>query len=121
MKFIHLKRHNMKCTLYGIMILLFGIIVYRIIVISRLLPNIMHEGMVAIPTKPVNDKPVNDKPSTVSGTDNSSDKINNMIDETGKKIKIVEKNGSGQKDKLASMNTKIDFINKELDKKLKPE
>jgi len=118
MKAIHLKSHNMKRVIYGILVVLFAIIVYRIILISRLLPNIIYEGLVDSSTKPDDAKPPDAKP--VTGTDNSA-KISAMIDDTSKKIKIVEKNGSGQKDKLASINTKIDFINKELDKKLKSE
>ena len=111
MKAIHLKSPNMKRVIYGIVVLLFAFIVYRIILISRLLPNIIYEGLVDSSTKLDDAKPV-------TWTDNSV-KISAMIDETQKKIKIVEKNGAGHKDKLASMNTKIDFINKELDKKLK--
>lgn len=123
MKAIHLKSHNMKRVIYGILVVLFAIIVYRIILISRLLPNIIYEGLVDSSTKPDDAKPPDAKPpdaKPTTGTDNST-KISAMIDDTSKKIKIVEKNGSGQKDKLASINTKIDFINKELDKKLKSE
>jgi len=103
---------------YGIIAILFAFVVYRTIVISRIPNRFIQEGLSigSTPTKPTT-KPIESKESKSDSPDNSAE-ISSMIDETGKQIKIVNGNGTGQKEKLASMNTKIDFINKELDKKI---
>jgi hypothetical protein len=78
--------------IWGCIIVLFGFIVYRKYIIHRIYDPTFQEGLKA------------------GG--------GNLVEETGKKIQLLQKRGKGQHEKMKDIDVRIKTINKELDRKL---
>lgn len=102
MKIGKIPHINNQYIIWSIMSIIFAFIVYRLVFIHRILGNVL-----------------SDKEGFAKNKQgNSTQQINSMISNTGKKLKIVQKRSKGQQEKVDDMNKMIVHINKELNKKM---
>ena len=109
---------NNQYVILSIMSIIFAFIVYRCVFIYRILGNFLSEKEGFIKRKGKG-RVIKNKQGFAKNTQgNSTQQINSMISNTGKKLKIVQKRSKGQQEKVDDMNKTIVHINKELNKKM---
>ena len=100
------------------MAIIFAFIVYRCVFIYRILGNFLSEKEGFIKRKGKGRVIKNKQGFTKNKQGNSTQQINSMISNTGKKLTIVQKRSKGQQEKVDNMEKMIANINKELNKKM---